>query len=86
MLKVIEPVSDLFCNALDDRPYWLIKQSVGQNDDIAHELYRMVKTISVQTKDRILPGKDVMSVVAFLRYFRSTCNAWGDMRRHQCGS
>lgn len=74
-LKVIEPVNDLFSNALDYHTYRMIKKSAKYNDDVANELHKMTKETAVKMKDRIFSGKNARSDITFLQDVKSACEA-----------
>lgn len=65
-LKVIEPVNDRFAAGSDYRDYRLFNKSCRNDNDEAHELHNMVRTIVVQMKDRTSSKKDLMMVSALL--------------------
>lgn len=52
-LVVIQPVSELFSNAVDYRNYLLIKKSAWDDHDLANKLSKMTRNIAVQMKNRI---------------------------------
>lgn len=80
MLKVIEPMNDLFRKVVDHRTYHVATPSSRYDDDVAHDLYRVNKT-GVVMKDWTFPGIDPMSVIVFLLRFISACNAYGTHER-----
>lgn len=67
MLKLIEPVSDLFKIAVDYSTYPLIKQSARYDDDVAHERHRIGNRIAIQMEVRKFSGRDPMAVISFLQ-------------------
>lgn len=45
VLKVIEPVIDLFRKAKNYRTYRIIKTSVGYDENVAHKLHNMANKV-----------------------------------------
>lgn len=73
--RVIEPVNDRFTAVVDYWNYCLMKKSFCYDDDVAHELHKMVKKTAVQMKDHMVSGKTVTSVIAVLQDFKLACDA-----------
>lgn len=50
MLKVIQPVNNLFKTGVNYHMYRLIKQSIRFDIDVAHAPYQMVKSTAVKNE------------------------------------
>lgn len=75
VLKVIKPVNDPFIAVVNYHNYRLLPWLFGYGDEVAHELYKMVREIAVQMKDCSFFEKDRMQVIALLHEFKPACNA-----------
>lgn len=74
-LVVLKPVNDLFTNFVDYRQYRPLKTSERYDDDVAHEMSRMTKTVPVEMKDRMVDGRDPVSIITFLQDLKAMCDA-----------
>lgn len=57
-MTIIKLVDELFADADYYRNYGLIKTSSRRDDDVAKELNKMLKKITIQMKEQDLNGKD----------------------------
>lgn len=75
-LMLLKPGNDLFTDVVDYWQYRLIKKSVRNDDDVAHELGRMKRKVAVLRKDKTFGGRDLLSVIGFLQAFKVACDAF----------
>lgn len=79
--SVIQHVNTYSAAAVGRRNYRFRKKPSRCDEDMTHELHKMVAMIAVQTKDRTISGEDSMMVIAFLQEFKSiygVCRIHGD--------
>lgn len=74
-LKVIEPVKDRFAAAVHNQNDRLLKRSSRYDDDVAKELHKVAKKLSVEMKDSTISGKDRMQLPAFSQDCECTYDA-----------
>lgn len=74
-LKGIEPINDRSAAVVNYRSYCHLNKSSRNDEDVAHELHRIVKRIGLQMKHYTFSGKEFMSVITFLQDLKSASSA-----------